>query len=105
MLTSIVQVEIAGYVARAVSHSQAPNLTLGPYVVTTLLLLVAPPLFAASLYMTLGRIIFKVGAEPYSLIKPRWLTRIFVTSDVICFIVQLGGTYESIVDVILDHLC
>ena len=86
-------VEIAGYTARAVSHSQAPNLTLGPYVITTLLLLVAPPLFAASLYMTLGRIIVGVEAESKSLIKRRWLTKVFVTSDVVCFIVQLGGTH------------
>ncbi|OAA67976.1 RTA-like protein [Niveomyces insectorum RCEF 264] len=84
--------EIVGYAARAVSHAQAPALTLGPYVVQTLLLLVAPPLFAASLYMLLGRIIVAVdGGDAYSLIKRRWLTKVFVASDVVCFLVQLGG--------------
>lgn len=84
-------VEIVGYGARAVSNQQAPNLTLGPYVIQTLLLLVAPPLFAASIYMLLGRMIVSVEAETYSLIKIRWLTKVFVTSDVICFFVQLAG--------------
>lgn len=85
-------VEIAGYAARAVSHTQVPNLILGPYVVQTLLILVAPPLFAASVYMVLGRLIVRCDAEACSLIKRRWLVKVFVTSDVVCFIVQLGGT-------------
>lgn len=73
------------------SHGQAPNPTIAPYVIETLLLLVAPALFAASIYMTLGRIIISVDGEPYSLIRKRWLTKVFVTSDVICFFVQLAG--------------
>ncbi|CAK7227813.1 hypothetical protein SCUCBS95973_006668 [Sporothrix curviconia] len=83
--------EIAGYAARAVSHSEAPNLSLGPYVVQTLLLLVAPPLLAATMYMLLGRVIAAVDGEAYSLVPTKWLTKIFVASDVVCFIVQLGG--------------
>ncbi|CAM1502539.1 Fc.00g045230.m01.CDS01 [Cosmosporella sp. VM-42] len=83
--------EIVGYVARAISHSEAPNLTLGPYVIQTLLLLVAPPLFAATIYMILGGIILSVNAESYSLMRRRWLTKVFVTSDVVCFFVQLAG--------------
>ncbi len=71
-----------------------PDLTLGPYVVQTLLLLVAPALFAASIYMVLGRIIVSVDGESYSLIKKKWLTKVFVTSDAISFFIQLGGTHE-----------
>ena len=67
-------------------------MTLAPYVIETLLLLVAPPLFAATMYMTLGHIIVGVDGERYSLIKKRWLAKSFVTSDVVCFLVQLGGT-------------
>jgi hypothetical protein len=77
------------------SRQQAPNLTLGPYVIQTLLLLVAPPLFAASIYMTLGRIITSVYGESYNLIKTRWLTKVFLTSDVVTFFVQLAGTYNT----------
>ncbi|EED22449.1 conserved hypothetical protein [Talaromyces stipitatus ATCC 10500] len=83
--------EIVGYAARGVSNTQAPNPTLAPYVIQTLLLLVAPALFAATIYMILGRVILSVDGESLSLIKKKWLTKIFVTSDVISFIVQLGG--------------
>ena len=93
-LTSTAAVEFVGYTARAISSSESPHLTLGPYVVQTLLLLVAPPLFAASIYMILGRIILSVDAEPYSLIRRKWLTKIFVISDVICFFIQLAGAYD-----------
>jgi hypothetical protein len=68
--------------------------TIGPFIIQTLLLLVAPALLAASIYMILGRIIVKVDGESHSLIKKRWLTKVFVTSDVITFIIQLGGTYK-----------
>jgi hypothetical protein len=69
-------------------------LTLAPYVIQTLLLLVAPALFAASIYMILGRIIVSVDGESLSLIKKIWLTKTFVMSDVVSFFIQLGGTYS-----------
>ncbi|KAM0106891.1 hypothetical protein ACP6JB_007472 [Aspergillus fumigatus] len=81
--------ETAGYIARIFSHFD-PN-ALGPYIVQTMLILVAPPLFAASIYMTLGRVILKLDAEPASLIRVRWLTKIFVAGDVISFLLQCGG--------------
>ncbi|KAH8812534.1 RTA1 like protein-domain-containing protein [Xylogone sp. PMI_703] len=83
--------ELVGYAARGASNKQAPNPTLAPYVIQTLLLLLAPALFAASIYMILGRIIVSVDGESLSPIKKRWLTKVFVTSDVISFFVQLGG--------------
>lgn len=49
-----------------------------PYVIQSLLILLAPILFAASLYMTLSRVIRAVDGGSYSPIAPRWLTRIFV---------------------------
>jgi hypothetical protein len=53
----------------------------------------APVLFAASLYMTVARIIRLTGGEKYSLVSPQWTTKIFVTCDVLTFLVQVGGTY------------
>lgn len=88
-------VEVVGYIARAVSHSQAPHPTIAPYIISTLLLLVAPALFAATIYMVLGRIIISVHAEAHSLIRPQLLTKVFVTSDVISFFIQLAGTYYN----------
>lgn len=57
----------------------------------SLLLLVAPALFAASIYIILGRIILLTGAEECSLIRQRWLTKLFVAGDVISFVTQCGG--------------
>ena len=57
----------------------------------TLLILVAPALFAASIYMVLGRIILLVDGEQHSLIRKRWLTKIFVTGDVLSFLMQGAG--------------
>lgn len=62
-----------------------------PYVIQSTLLLLAPILFAASLYMTLSRVILAVGGAQSSPISPRWLTRIFVCGDVLSFLVQSSG--------------
>ncbi|OOF90142.1 hypothetical protein ASPCADRAFT_20587, partial [Aspergillus carbonarius ITEM 5010] len=83
--------EWIGYCARAVSSNQSPNWTLGPYLVQSLLPLVAPALFAASIYMELGRLIIVLHAEKHSLIRVKWLTKIFVTGDVLSFLLQAGG--------------
>jgi hypothetical protein len=57
----------------------------------SLLLLLAPALFAASIYIVLGRIILLVDGECHSLIRQKRLTKIFVIGDVISFLVQCGG--------------
>lgn len=82
-------VEVIGYGGRAASHNSTDK--LGPYIVQSIMLLVAPALFAASVYMTLGRIIRSVEGEKYSLVKPTLLTKIFVAGDVLSFLVQGGG--------------
>jgi hypothetical protein len=53
--------------------------------------LVAPALFAASIYMILGRIILVVDGQKYSLVKKTWLTTIFVASDILSFLAVSGG--------------
>ncbi|KAL6363793.1 hypothetical protein LRP88_03217 [Fusarium phalaenopsidis] len=55
------------------------------------LLLVAPALFAATIYMELGRIIAMVDGEGYVMIPLRWLTKIFVIGDVFSFMLQGAG--------------
>lgn len=64
---------------------------LGPYIMQSTLLLIAPVLFAASLYMTLGRVITGVRGQRHALVSPRWTTGIFVAGDVISFLVQGSG--------------
>ena len=46
------------------------------------MILIAPTLFAASIYMELGRIILLVDGEHHAIIRKRWLTKIFVVGDV-----------------------
>ncbi|CAP93842.1 Pc16g11720 [Penicillium rubens Wisconsin 54-1255] len=88
--------EIVGYIGRAASSKQSPDWTLGPYIVQTLCLLLAPALLAASIYMLLGRIILVLQAESHAILKKKWLTKIFVTGDVMSFLLQgAGGGIQS----------
>lgn len=87
-----------GYIARAVSATQKNGeWTLGPYIVQSTLILVAPALFAASVYMHLGRVVRMVNGGQtdekllFGLIKTTWLTKVFVAGDVISFMMQAGG--------------
>ncbi|KAH7066397.1 RTA1 like protein-domain-containing protein [Paraphoma chrysanthemicola] len=81
--------ETVGYIGRIISSHD--NLSLGPYIMQTLLLLLGPALYAASIYMILGRIILLTNGEEFSLIRRTWLTKLFVTGDVISFLMQGGG--------------
>lgn len=62
-----------------------------PYAVQNVFILLGPALFAASIYMCLSRIVRGIRADHLSLIKPRNLTRTFVTGDVLSFVVQGGA--------------
>lgn len=103
-------VELVGYIARYISAKQSPNWTTMPYVIQELLLLVAPSLFAASIYMVLGRIIRLLNGDSNSPIRPSWLTKIFVAGDVISFFMQSGGmistnlTYTRTWNELIDQL-
>ncbi|KAL8959958.1 MAG: hypothetical protein Q9193_003258 [Seirophora villosa] len=55
----------------------------------------APALFAATIYMTLGRIIRATHAETYSPIRVTWLTKLFVFGDVLSFCTQGAGGGQS----------
>lgn len=88
-------VECAGYIARIFSHFNTT--ALGPYIVQTMLILVAPPLFAASIYMTLGRVMVSLNSQQLSIVPVRFLTKVFVVGDVISFLLQCGGEYNLII--------
>ncbi|KAJ5746543.1 RTA1-domain-containing protein [Penicillium odoratum] len=83
--------ETIGYVGRLLSSRESPNFTEGPYIIQSALLLIAPAFFAASIYMTLGRIILMTDAERSSMIGIKWLTKMFVTGDVLSFLMQASG--------------
>ena len=84
--------EWIGYIGRAVSAREtSPSYTLGPYIIQSLLLLIAPIFFAASIYMELGHIILLANGEAHSPIRKRFLTVTFVMGDVFSFMVQSTG--------------
>jgi hypothetical protein len=65
--------------------------TMGPYIMQSVLLLVAPALFAASIYMELGRIVLMVDGDRHLFIRRTWLTKLFVAGDVLSFLMQSSG--------------
>ncbi|PKX92277.1 RTA1 domain-containing protein [Aspergillus novofumigatus IBT 16806] len=93
----VIGASIIGYIGRAMSSRQSPDWTLGPYLVQTLFLLLAPALLAALIYIFLGRIILVLQAESHALLKKKWLTKIFVTGDVLSSLLQgaSGGIQSS----------
>jgi hypothetical protein len=81
--------ETIGYAGRIWSHFD--TVSIGGFVMQAILILVAPALFAASIYMILGRLIRTLQADHLSLLPVKWITRIFVIGDVISFSLQAGG--------------
>ncbi|KAF9257987.1 RTA1-domain-containing protein [Marasmius fiardii PR-910] len=78
-----------GYIGRVLSHHDTKALV--PYMMQSVLLLVAPALFAVSIYVILGRLIVKLEAQRHSLVRVNWLTKIFVTVDVFSSLVLSSG--------------
>ncbi|KAL8791771.1 MAG: hypothetical protein Q9195_005647 [Heterodermia aff. obscurata] len=81
--------EIAAYVCRSLSHNNTQS--LGPFIIASIFTLVAPALFAATIYMILGRIIRLLDAASLSPVRVTLLTKIFVLGDVFSFAVQSVG--------------
>ncbi|KAH0436469.1 rta1 domain-containing protein [Colletotrichum camelliae] len=85
-------VEVVGYAGRAISATETPNWTKGPYIIQALLLLLGPPFYAASIYMVFGRLVVLLDAEKHALIRRKWLTKFFLLGDVLSIFGQaIGG--------------
>lgn len=83
------QFEAIGYAGRAAAHSDTVSTT--PYIIQSTLILLAPILFAASIYMILGRLIIRTDSAPLTIVRANWTTKIFVGGDILCFCIQGGG--------------
>ncbi|KAJ5082706.1 hypothetical protein N7532_011749 [Penicillium argentinense] len=81
--------QIIGYICRLVARNHLNSVTL--YALQSVLILLAPPLYAASIYMVLGRLITYLHAESLSLVRVNWMTKIFVAGDVFSFLMQSAG--------------
>lgn len=82
--------EATGFVARY--YSQDNNFSiLAPFLVQAIFILIAPALFAASIYVILGRIILLVDGERYSWVRQKHLTWAFVMGDILSLNLQSNG--------------
>ncbi|KAI9694680.1 MAG: hypothetical protein M1822_000296 [Bathelium mastoideum] len=85
--------ETVGYIGRTLSASENPGpYDKIPYIIQSLLLLLAPLFFAASVYMELGRIVMMIDGDKKFFIRRRWLTKTFVIGDVATFLIQATGS-------------
>lgn len=82
-------VQVIGYICRAASHDNFYGIPL--YAMQSLFILLAPPLYAASIYMVLGRTVTYLQGEHLSLVPVKWMTKLFVAGDVLSFLMQCGG--------------
>ncbi|KAK6355200.1 hypothetical protein TWF696_004317 [Orbilia brochopaga] len=96
MVTNIVALlmEVVGLGARVVSVNSPGN--LAAYVVSTVLITLAPSVQAANVYMLAGRTIRRstpLQSQNFRTLwlNPRYLTATFLTQDIISFAVQLIG--------------
>ncbi|KAG4434442.1 hypothetical protein IFR05_010082 [Cadophora sp. M221] len=81
--------ETFGYYGRALASDQPDK--VGPFILQNLLILVATPFLAASVYMSLGRVITALDAQRHSVINIRWMTKIYVLVDFGCIVSQFIG--------------
>ncbi|KAJ5096768.1 RTA-like protein [Penicillium angulare] len=81
--------QVIGYICRVIAHNNLSSVPI--YAMQSVLILLAPPLYAASVYMVLGRLVRYLHAEELSLVPVKWMTKIFVSGDVFSFLLQAGG--------------
>ncbi|KAJ6012266.1 hypothetical protein N7522_002621 [Penicillium canescens] len=81
--------EAFGYYGRAWSHESRTDIK--SWALQEMLIMCAPPLIAATVYMVLGRVIRSFDAEHLSSMRVKWLTFVFVMNDVLTFCTQIGG--------------
>ncbi|SPO07405.1 related to Rtm1p [Cephalotrichum gorgonifer] len=81
--------QVIGYAARIWSHFDP--LSVIAFSLQAIFILVAPALYAASIYMILGRLIRTLRSEHLSIVPVKWMTKLFVIGDVVSFVLQGGG--------------
>lgn len=88
-------VQVIGYICRLIGHNNLASIPI--YSMQSLLILLAPPLYAASVYMVLGRTVTHLNAENLSLVPVKWMTKIFVAGDVFSFLLQSAGKCSNLI--------
>ncbi|WPH02282.1 Hypothetical protein R9X50_00513800 [Acrodontium crateriforme] len=92
--------EEIGFTARACASNS--NDALLPYLLQAIFLLLPPVFFAATLYMVYSRVVRAVQGEAFSLISPRWTSRVFIIGDLVTLNIQsTGAGLLSLPDLVL----
>ncbi|KAI9685639.1 MAG: hypothetical protein M1820_010767 [Bogoriella megaspora] len=81
--------EAFGYYGRAWAGRDPHN--FGAWALQAFLIICAPPMISATVYMSLGRTIRALDGRDNALMPPRATTPLFVVGDIIAFISQLAG--------------
>ncbi|KIW83874.1 hypothetical protein Z517_03120 [Fonsecaea pedrosoi CBS 271.37] len=81
--------QVIGFGVRIFAHYRTD--LIAPYAVQSSFILLAPVLYAASIYMVLGRLIRSVHGERFSVIRPARMTKLFVVADILSLNVQGNG--------------
>lgn len=81
--------EVVGYGMRYISARDTDE--MAPFILQSVLLLVAPAFYAATIYMIFGQLLCYLECTNLSIVPARWSTTIFVTGDVVSFFVQAAG--------------
>ncbi|KAM5345819.1 hypothetical protein ACJ41O_011680 [Fusarium nematophilum] len=81
--------EITGYSARAAAQGLTDMML--PFFIQHAFILLAPALFSAAMYMTLGKMMRHLKGQRHSIIPVGWLTTIFVAGDALSFCIQGSG--------------
>ncbi|RDW87000.1 RTA1 domain-containing protein [Aspergillus mulundensis] len=89
IIATLLHVQIIGHLARIAGHNHEDSIPI--YSIQNLFILLAPALYAASIYMVLGRLITSLRAQHLSIIRLNWMTEIFVAGDVLSFLAQCAG--------------
>ncbi|KAJ4398058.1 hypothetical protein N0V91_010462 [Didymella pomorum] len=82
--------EAGSYYLRHQSHDNLQQIL--PFILSTLLIMGAAPMLAATIYMSLKRIVNALDASQYAPISMRWTSKLFVLFDVGCFVSQIAGS-------------
>lgn len=94
-LTTSQKDEVIGYIMRILSAREGPDYSTALFIAQATPTLLAPVLFAATIYMLLGRIVRVTCAEHHAPIASKWLTRTFVIGDVSGMLIQGAGKIKT----------
>ncbi|CAG8946937.1 unnamed protein product [Penicillium salamii] len=89
-LTFFIPVQMIGYVERAIAHSNPEVARI--YSLQAIFILLAPAVFAGSIYMALEKLVLHLHAEEFSMLPLGWMTAIFMNTAMVAFLLQATGS-------------